>query len=223
MKNAVEDLQNFRGVLLVDKPHGKTSFSLVSALRKKTGVQKIGHAGTLDPFATGLMILLVGRDATRLSNSYLAVDKEYEAVVQFGTSTTSYDCEGTITSSSSRVPTLSEIEAAVNQFQGTIEQTPPMFSAKKVNGKRLYKLARKGITIPREKVAVTLKTTLLNYTYPLLTLHITCSKGTYIRSVAHDLGEVLGISSHLAALKRTRCGNFHLSQSIPGETLYASL
>lgn len=209
-----------RGLLLVDKPAGKTSFSLVAALRKKTGVQKIGHAGTLDPFATGLMILLIGKEFTRLSNTYLSTEKEYETTLTLGTCTDSYDCDGQITTTSSHVPTHTDIENALLQFQGTIQQIPPMFSAKKVQGKPLYKLARKGIEIPRAPVQISLKTTLLSYDYPLLRLHIVCSKGTYIRSIAHDLGTLLTCGAHLSQLRRLRCGSHHISESIPGELLY---
>jgi tRNA pseudouridine55 synthase len=211
------------GILLIDKPRGKTSFSLVSALRRKTGVQKIGHAGTLDPFATGLMILLIGKDFTRLSDTYLSTEKEYEATLKLGTSTDSYDCDGQVTATSDHIPSLSDIQTALEKFQGTIEQIPPMFSAKKINGKRLYKLARKGIEIPRAPVSISLQTTLISYNYPYLNLHITCSKGTYIRSIAHDLGNLLGSFAHLSELRRVRCGEFHISQSIPGDALYADL
>lgn len=221
MKNKPTDpiLPN-RGILLIDKPRGKTSFSLVAALRKKTGVQKIGHAGTLDPFATGLMILLVGKEFTRLSDTYLSTEKEYETTLTLGISTDSYDCDGQTTSTSPHIPTLAEIEAALLNFQGTIQQIPPMFSAKKVQGQPLYKLARKGIEIPRAAVEVTMKTTLLSYNYPHLSLHIVCSKGTYIRSIAHDLGTLLTCGAHLSELRRLRCGTFHISESIPGDLLY---
>lgn len=209
-----------QGVLLVDKPRGKTSFSLVTALRKKTGVQKIGHAGTLDPFATGLMVLLIGKEFTRLSDSFLSTEKEYETTLLLGVSTDSYDCDGQTTATSDYIPTLSEIETALQKFQGTIQQTPPMFSAKKVQGKPLYKLARKGIEIPRAPAEVTMKTTLISYAYPLLKLHVVCSKGTYIRSIAHDLGTLLTCGAHLSDLRRLRCGSFNLSESIPGDLLY---
>jgi tRNA pseudouridine55 synthase len=210
-----------QGVLLVDKPTGKTSFSLVTALRKKTGIQKIGHAGTLDPFATGLMILLIGKDYTRLSDTFLGAEKEYETTLTLGISTDSYDCDGQITSKSNAIPSLVEIEKALQNFQGTIQQIPPMFSAKKIQGQTLYKLARKGIEIPRAPSTVTLKTTLISYNYPHLKLHIVCSKGTYIRSIAHDLGTLLICGAHLSELRRTRSGSYHISQSIPGDLLYS--
>ncbi len=216
-------MNNFikEGVLLVNKPRGKTSFSLVAALRKKTGVQKIGHAGTLDPFATGLMILLIGKKFTRLSDTYLSTEKEYEAELTLGTSTDSYDCDGKVTATSPLIPSLGEIERALEQFQGTVSQTPPMFSAKKIKGQTLYKLARRGIEIARPAVEVTLKTSFLTYNYPFLYLHIVCSKGTYIRSIADDLGKLLGCGAHLSKLHRLRCGSFHVSDSIPGDLLFA--
>lgn len=221
MKNNPTDPKISHGVLLVDKPRGKTSFSLITALRKKTGIQKIGHAGTLDPFATGLMILLIGKEYTRLSDSYLSTEKEYEATLRLGITTDTYDCDGQNVSTSDTVPTLEQIETALLKFQGTISQTPPMFSAKKVQGKPLYKLARQGIEIPRASVNVTVQTTFLSYNYPLLRLNIVCSKGTYVRSIAHDLGIILGCGAHLIELRRLRCGTHHISQSIPGETLYS--
>jgi tRNA pseudouridine55 synthase len=209
-----------QGILLVDKPRGKTSFSLVTALRKKTGVQKIGHAGTLDPFATGLMILLIGKEFTRLSDTYLSTEKEYETTLTLGVSTDSYDCDGKTLSTSAHIPSLADIEKALLHFQGTIQQIPPMFSAKKIQGSPLYKLARKGVTIPRAPAQITLTTTLLSYHYPYLSLHITCSKGTYIRSIAHDLGTLLTCGAHLSELRRLRCGSYRVSDSIPGDLLY---
>ena len=209
------------GILLVDKPEGKTSFSLVSALRRKTGIQKIGHAGTLDPFATGLMIMLIGKTFTRLSDQYLTQEKEYKCTVRLGITTDTYDREGIVTQTSPLEPSLSDIEAALTHFNGTILQIPPMFSAKKIKGKKLYELARKGISVERAPVSVTLHTTLLSYTYPNLELHIVCSKGTYIRSLAYDLGVLLECGAHLEALRRLRSGTFSIDQAINGALLYA--
>lgn len=202
------------GILLVNKPRGKTSFSLVSLLRKRTQIKKIGHAGTLDPFATGVMVMLIGKSFTRLSDQFLTQDKEYEAKVHLGIGTDTYDCEGTIVSQNPTIPTICSIESALNAFQGTILQTPPMFSAKKIGGQKLYDLARKGIVIERKPVLVQLNTTLISYTYPYLQLRIHCSKGTYIRSIAHDLGEILGIGAHLCELTRTRSGPYHLKDCL---------
>ncbi len=209
------------GVLLVNKPVGKTSFSLIGALRKKTGIKKIGHAGTLDPFASGVMILLIGRTFTAQSDSFIGQDKEYEALVHLGIQTTTFDPEGEITGQSDLVPTLAEVEEALNAFQGTIQQIPPMFSAKKINGKKLYELARKGIEVERKPVTLTVQTELISYCYPELALKISCSKGTYIRSIASDLGQALGCGAHLKKLTRTRCGPYLLKDCIDGKELFA--
>jgi tRNA pseudouridine55 synthase len=209
----------YEGILPICKPKGKTSFSLVSMLRKLTNVRTIGHAGTLDPFADGVMVLLIGKRFTQLSNRFLNQDKEYRATVQLGITTDSYDIEGQITSQSPYIPTLAEVEEALLKFQGTILQTPPMFSAKKVEGKKLYELARKGITIERQAVPVTLHVELISYAYPYLELHVKCSKGTYIRSLAYDMGVELTCGAHLFALTRTRSGTVSLSACCDGQRL----
>lgn len=202
------------GILLVNKPKGKTSFNLVSRLRFLSGISKIGHAGTLDPFATGVMVMLVGKKFTKMSDLFLTQDKEYEATLHLGIATDTFDLEGKILSESSLIPTLEEVVQALSYFQGEIWQTPPMFSAKKVEGKKLYELARKGITIERKPVLVKLKTELLSYDYPFLTLRVSCSKGTYIRSIADDLGKHLRTGAHLTKLVRTRSGPFLLQDCI---------
>lgn len=210
------------GILLVDKPIGKTSFSLIGALRRILGVKKIGHAGTLDPFATGVMILLVGRQFTRLSDQFLCDNKEYVAEMHLGVATDSYDCDGTVTATSSIKPTREEIDVILNQFQGEVEQVPPMFSAKKINGKKLYELARQGKEIERKAVKVHLQTEILDYTYPYLTIRVSCSKGTYIRSIAHDMGVLLGCGAHLTKLRRTRSGTFNIDQCLDGSLLFST-
>ncbi len=198
------------GILPLIKPVGKMSFGMVSLLRKVTGIQKIGHAGTLDPFATGVMVMLIGKAYTRLSDQFLNEDKEYRAKLHLGISTDSYDSDGTTTHTSPLIPTLSDIESTLPHFQGTISQVPPMFSAKKINGKKLYELARKGVTIERAPAQVTLSIQLLSYAYPYLEIDVRCSKGTYIRSLAHDIGQMLGCGAHLCALLRTRSGAYRL-------------
>ncbi len=207
------------GILLVDKAAGCSSFHLVSLLRRLTKVEKIGHAGTLDPFATGVMVMLIGRDYTKKSDTFLSSDKAYRATLQLGITTDTYDIEGQILSRSDLIPTQEQIETALLQFQGTISQIPPMYSAKKIGGKKLYDLARKGITIERQPVQVTLQIQLVSYRYPFLELDISCSKGTYIRSLAYDLGQTLGCGAHLFELKRTRSGSFHLAECISQEML----
>lgn len=208
------------GVLLVNKPPGVLSFSLVKALRKLTGVKKIGHGGTLDPFATGVMILLIGRRFTKLADRFLLSDKEYLAKIKLGEETTTYDLDGEVTHTSTHIPSQNKIDEALTQFQGKIDQIPPMFSAKRVNGKRLYDLARKGETVERQPVQVTVETTLVSYNYPYLTLNISCSKGTYIRSIAHDLGQILNCGGHLVELSRTRCGKYLLENCMDGKLLF---
>lgn len=207
------------GILLVNKPKGKTSFSLVGDLRKRLGVKKIGHAGTLDPFATGVMVMLIGRHYTRLSDQFLCTEKEYRAEAYLGVTTDTYDCEGQVINQSSFVPTLEVIEEALKDFQGEILQVPPMFSAKKIQGKKLYELARQGKEIKREPVKVHVDIQVISYHYPYLDLHVKCSKGTYIRSLAYDLGQKLGCGAHLSNLQRTRSGTFLLEDCVDGTLL----
>lgn len=205
------------GILLIDKPIGITSFGLVARLRKLLNVQKIGHAGTLDPFATGVMVMLIGRNYTRLSDTFLCQDKEYRAVLKLGEATDTHDCEGTVISTSDMVPTLEDINAAIEQFQGEIEQTPPMFSAKKIGGKKLYELARQGIEVERKSVQITVRINIVSYAYPYLTFDVSCTKGTYVRSIGHDLAAVLGCGGHLTELRRIRSGSFEIEKCIPLE------
>lgn len=207
------------GILLVNKPKNKTSFSLVSALRRLLKVKKIGHAGTLDPFATGVMVMLIGKAYTKLSDQFLGADKEYLATVRLGIETDSYDCDGQIVGQKDFIPTVEKLNDALHSFQGNITQTPPMFSAKKKNGKKLYELARKGVTVDREAVNIYVETELLSYEYPFVKLKIKCSKGTYIRSIAYDLGRALGCGAHLSDLQRTRSGSFLLENCIDGTLL----
>lgn len=210
------------GILLLDKPVGKTSFHLVATLRKKLGVRKIGHAGTLDPFATGVMVMLVGRNFTKLSDSFLHHDKEYVAKAKLGVATDTYDCEGEVVATSEQVPSLEEVKQALEKFQGEIQQIPPMYSAKKVNGQKLYDMARKGQVIERAPVTLTVETEMLAYEYPYLTLRIKCSKGTYIRSIAHDLGQLLGCGAHLVELTRTRSGHFAVENCLAWDSLQSA-
>lgn len=207
------------GILLVDKERGKTAFYLVKVLRKLSGIQKIGHAGILDPFATGVMVMLIGRPYTKISDKFLNDHKAYEATIRLGQETNTFDCDGEITQTSDKIPLLSEIEAIVQEFQGTIDQVPPMFSAKKINGQKLYLLARKGIEIERKPVKVHVETEILDYIYPNLKIKVTCSKGTYIRSIASEIGKKLGSYGHLISLTRTQSGAFHLKDCIDAKSL----
>lgn len=207
------------GILLINKPTGKTSFSLVPVLRRRLGVQKIGHGGTLDPFASGVMVLFVGRHYTKQASQLLAADKEYIGRLKLGVTTDSYDSEGRITATNDLIPDLAMVEAVIERFQGQLRQTPPMFSAKKVGGKRLYELARRGLEVDRKEVEVRVHVRLLTYSYPFLDIHVECSKGTYIRSLAHDMGAALGCGAHLVELQRTRCGPCRLEDCLDGGSL----
>jgi len=209
------------GILLVNKTKGSSSFSLVQTLRRRLEVKKIGHAGTLDPFASGVMVMLIGRNYTRLSDRFLGCDKEYIAEVFLGITTDTYDSEGKITLESMRIPSLEEIREALNGFQGEVEQIPPMYSAKKIGGKKLYELAREGREVARKPVRINLETHFIRYQPPILELRIVCSKGTYIRSIAHDLGLRLACGAHLANLKRTRSGKFCLQNCLSETELYS--
>lgn len=163
--------------------------------------------------------MLIGRDFTRLSNAFLSADKQYLATIQLGQTTDTFDIDGQIQTKSDQKPSLEEVNQALLSFQGDCLQIPPMFSAKKIKGKKLYDLARKGLSIDREPVRVRLSTTLVRYEYPFLELDIHCSKGTYIRSLAHDLGQLLGCGGFVSALSRTRSGSFHLSDCVDQECL----
>lgn len=199
------------GILPILKPKGKSSFYLIKVIRKITGIKKVGHTGTLDPFATGVMVLLVGKPYTRQSDALMADEKEYEATFKLGVTTDSYDCDGQVTTTSDIEPTLKQVEEALTHFKGSFYQTPPMFSAKKVGGKKLYTLARKGVEIERQPVKVHADVLLISYNYPYLSVRITCSKGTYIRSIGHDVGQLLGCGAYTETLERTRNGTFRLS------------
>lgn len=203
------------GLIVVDKPIGPTSHQVVEMVRKGTGVRKVGHAGTLDPRASGVLVLCLGA-ATRLSEYLSGSTKEYEGIVRFGVSTRTFDGDGEVTSQSGRAPTRREIESALPAFRGEVEQRPPPYSAIKVQGKKAYELARAGEDpeLAPRMVHIT-RLELRSYQPPDLTLRIECSAGTYIRSLAHDLGERLGTGAHLAGLRRTRAGPFTLEQATP--------
>lgn len=208
------------GFLNVYKPKGKTSHDVVAILRRVTKIKQIGHTGTLDPFAEGVLPICIGK-ATRLIE-YLNDDKAYIGTVQLGKSTTTYDLEGETVDVSDKTPDLEEIENELNNFRGDIEQLPPIYSAIKVNGKKLYEYARKGEKVeikPRSVNISELK--ILNYDQEnrILELYIKCSKGTYIRSIAHDLGKNLGCFGHLIKLVRVKAGDFEVENSIKLEDL----
>jgi tRNA pseudouridine55 synthase len=198
------------GLLLIDKPSGPTSHDVVARARRVLREKRIGHAGTLDPMATGLLVLLVGQ-ATRLSEYLTEKDKAYTATVRFGQTTDTYDAEGAILSDSGQVPERVAVEAALEGFRGPLLQQPPAYSAIKRGGQKAYELARRGEAVQLEPRPVTVRTlTLVGWTPPEATLSVTCSAGTYIRSLAHDLGQQLGCGAHLSALRRTASGEFRV-------------
>lgn len=216
MKNSVDAVSNrplAQGILILDKEMGRLSFSLVSWLRKFTGQPKVGHAGTLDPFATGVMVMLLGTPFTKMATQFLQDDKEYLGTIRLGVETDTYDSDGQILSTTLLEPTVEEVEEALTFFQGKVLQVPPMFSAKKIGGKKLCDLARQGKNIEREAVTLEMKVDLLAYEYPYIRVKVRCSKGTYVRSIAHDLGKKLGTGAHLSALRRTRSGVFCIEQA----------
>jgi tRNA pseudouridine55 synthase len=207
-------------IILIDKPAGMTSFGVVARIRRvlseKEGKRvKVGHTGTLDPFATGLMALLAGK-ATKRAMDFSKLDKEYEATIRLGATSTTGDPEGEITETSlaENAPTESEIGAVLGEFVGEIEQVPPIFSAIKIGGERAYRLARKGkeVEMPKRKVTV-YSIEFLSYEFPYLRIRTKVSSGTYIRSLARDVGEKLGIGGYLTSLRRTRVGDFDVAEA----------
>lgn len=208
------------GFLNIYKPKGKTSHDVVAILRRITKIKQIGHTGTLDPFAEGVLPICIGK-ATRLIE-YLNDDKAYVGTVKLGAKTATYDLEGEIVEHSDKEVSLDEIETALMNFRGEIEQLPPMYSAIKVNGKKLYEYARKGEEIeikPRRVNISELKILNFDKENRTLELLISCSKGTYIRSIANDLGDALGTHGHLIKLVRVKAGDFELEDAIHLENL----
>ncbi|WP_309382528.1 tRNA pseudouridine(55) synthase TruB [Cerasicoccus frondis] len=209
---------DFEGVLLIDKPVGCTSHDVVDRVRRKLKMKKVGHAGTLDPNATGLLIILVGK-ATKVSQYLMSLDKEYTGVMKLGEITNTYDCEGEVMETRD-VPELSEdsVKSVLGEFLGDQYQTPPMFSAKKIDGVPLYKLARKGKEVEREPRFIRVShIELTGIDLPEISFEVACSKGTYIRTLAHDIGEKLGCGAHLKELRRTLSGSFKIAQCTPLE------
>ncbi len=213
-----------RAVLLVDKPPGWTSFDVIRRLRRLLGVRKIGHAGTLDPMATGLLICLVGR-ATKLMESFMGMPKEYTGVLRLGEVTPSYDADTGVTE---RRPwahlTDADLDAARRALEGEIEQRPPLYSAVKVGGERLYKKARRGETMETPPRRVRIDAFELSGREGAdVSFVVRCSKGTYVRSLAHDFGAALGTGAHLVALRRTAIGPYRVEQAWTLDALGAAL
>lgn len=210
------------GLLLVDKPSGMSSHDVVQVVRQNASIQKVGHTGTLDPIASGLLVLCLGA-ATRLSEYLIKKDKRYLARLRFGTATDTHDAEGAITQESLPIPTVDQVRAALSDFHGQIEQVPPAHSAIRVQGKRAYELARSGekVELPPRPVTIH-ELQLSEYNPPDLTLEIHCSSGTYIRALARDLATSLATGAHLISLRRTQVGSFHIDQAQPLADLQAS-
>lgn len=213
-------------ILLIDKPSDWTSFDVVAKIRSKIRAGylargekptkrqlKVGHAGTLDPFATGLLIILLG-DATKKAGEFLKLDKVYEATVRLGQVSTTGDSEGEITEVSERVPTREDVDAVVMKFIGKITQTPPAYSAIKINGQRAYDLARKGkeVEIPPREVEI-YSIDIVDYTYPELKIRTHVSSGTYIRTLAEDIGAALQTGAYCSELRRTVIGEWHIEDA----------
>jgi len=214
------------GVLLVDKPVGRSSFAVVKKVRWLLGIKKVGHAGTLDPFASGLLIICVGRPATREIDAFMVGRKTYQAELQLGKETETQDPEGEVTSVRP-VPLLSveDITGVTKKFVGPQMQAPPPYSAAKHKGKPLYHYARQGIMIKKEAKPIEIFSLQVDGYDPAseqLTITVTCSKGTYIRVLAADIGEKLGCGAYLTALRRTRSGGFSVDEAIDGEGLFRS-
>jgi len=207
-------LANPFGFLNINKPLGMTSHDVVAKIRRGFKIKKVGHAGTLDPLATGVLVICIG-DATRLSDYVMHSQKTYSAKIKFGESTDTYDAEGKIIAKNDASHLIqADIEAILPQFTGDIQQVPPMYSALKRDGKKLYDLARAGETITLEPRPVTIhQLALLQFEPPIAEIEIRCGAGTYIRSLAHDMGQALGVGAHLVGLIRVSSGGFDLSKS----------
>jgi tRNA pseudouridine55 synthase len=213
-----QDIKNaISGILVVDKPVGLTSHDVVQIIRSGTGIRRAGHTGTLDPRASGVLVVLIG-PAVRLSEFVSAADKRYQAVLRLGSTTDTYDAEGHFTRQSSSPVDITEekFEEALKQFVGEIEQTPPPFSAVKVHGRKAYEMARQGEEVeltPRKIQVYHLE--VLEWAPPEAVIDVHCSSGTYVRSLANDMGTVLGCGAYLVGLRRTKSGRFSLRDAVP--------
>jgi len=209
-------------VLLIDKPSAMTSFGVVARVRRKLSQQlgkkaKVGHTGTLDPFATGLMIIVTGKEC-RNAGIYSKLDKVYEATIHLGQTSSTGDPEGELTDVSDHEPSNDEVQVALNKFIGEIQQTPPIYSAIKINGKRAYKLAREGgttetIDMPIRTVTI-FSLELLDYTYPDIKVRVHVSSGTYIRTLAQDIGTQLSTGAYCTELRRTKIADYSIDDSV---------
>lgn len=211
----IQEFSSLDGALLVDKPAGPTSHDVVDAIRRRFGIKKVGHCGTLDPNATGLLIIVLGR-GTKLSDRLMSDDKVYEGEVKLGEATDSYDSDGELVSSLPVPPlSLEELNATAAEFVGDLMQRPPMVSAVKIKGVPLYKMARKGVEVEREARLVHIYNFRFSkYEEPIGAFRIACTKGTYVRSIAHELGEKIGCGAHLKSLRRITSGKFDVSAAV---------
>jgi tRNA pseudouridine55 synthase len=213
-----QDLKNaISGVLVIDKPVGMTSHDVVQAVRNGTGIRRAGHTGTLDPRASGVLVILLG-PAVRLSEYVSASDKRYQAIVRLGASTDTYDADGRFTQQSTDPFSVTEeqFEEALKQFEGEIEQTPPPYSAVKVQGRRAYDMARKGQEVELSPRKITVHhLEVLEWAPPEVVVDVHCSSGTYVRSLANDVGNALGCGGYLVGLRRTKSGRFSLRDATP--------
>ncbi|MBI1859912.1 MAG: tRNA pseudouridine(55) synthase TruB [Deltaproteobacteria bacterium] len=209
------EISHREGLLVIDKHPGPTSFDVVREVKRLAGGEKVGHTGSLDPFASGVLVLLLGK-ATRLSQTLIDADKVYRAKLQLGLATATMDCTGEV-SERKGVPEIAEdqVRAVLKGFEGIWEQVPPAYSAKKVNGVRLYELARQDIHVKLSPIPVKLfRVDLISFESPSIEFEVHCSKGTYVRSLAHEIGQRLGTVAHLTELRRLMCGNFSIDQSV---------
>lgn len=203
------------GMYLINKPRGRSSFSIVAQVRRLSGIKKVGHAGTLDPEAEGLLLVLVGKEFTKQAEKYSKQDKTYEFEIKLGEFSSTDDEEGEKTKVSELKPTKIQIEQIISGLTGEIDQKPPVYSAIKIDGQRAYKLARKGedIEMPSRKVRIS-SFELLDYSYPIVALRADVSSGTYVRSLAHEIGEQLHVGAYCTKIVRTRIGDFKLANAI---------
>src|SRR5438552_8802442 len=209
------------GAILIDKPSGPTSHDVVDAIRRQFRIKKVGHCGTLDPNATGLLIIVLGR-GTKLSERLMSDDKVYEGTIKFGESTDSFDSDGELVASLPVPPiTVDELNKLAEEYVGDQMQTPPMVSAVKKDGVPLYKLARKGLEVQREPRLIHIYSFRFSaYEEPIGWFRVACTKGTYVRSLTHDLGEKLGCGAHLATLRRVTSRKFNAADAIPFEDVF---
>jgi len=204
------------GFLIIDKPSGWTSHDVVAKMRGVLGEKKIGHMGTLDPISTGVLVLAVGRDATKQISGFMKVDKEYEVEMEFGKVSDTYDADGKVEETGADLNGLNEsaVKVAMAAFWGVTQQMPPAFSAKKIDGQRAYKLARAGKPVELKPCEVTMQGRDIVFDPPFVRFVVEVSSGTYVRSLVHDVGEVFGCGAMMTALRRTRVGDFKIEDAV---------